>query len=138
MRTSPLNYLSIIVLIVSRLILGELAYAMPQEAGSLVHLAPSTTVVAPHCPEHRNGQPQMQASVHSEMSDTAQPGVVSTHDTQKDCCKSSGCKCPCAHLTAMAVPTLAAASHGIAEARLGPSVAAPANDRLSALFRPPA
>jgi len=128
-RPSPFKYLSIIVLIVSRLILGELAYAMPQERGSVVDSSLSTTVAAPpHCPEHLDAQPQMDASMQD----------ASTQDTQKDCCKSSGCKCPCAHLTAMVVLSPAATSHGVVEKRLRPSAAAPANDRLNALFRPPA
>lgn len=108
MRATPLNRWAVVILLVSRLILGELAHA---HEGA--HAAVSATV---------------QES--SQCHDDAKP-------TESDCCKTGGCECPCPFGSAVARDItffLALTAAGPSS----DSFVAAAADRPFALFRPPA
>lgn len=107
-RATSLNRWVVIILLVSRLILGELVHAHDG-----AHATASTT-----------------AQESSQCHDDAKPG-------KSDCCKSGGCECPCPFGTAVARDVtffLALTTAG----RASDSFIAATADRPFTLFRPPA
>ena len=113
-----------VLLLVSRLLFGEAAHAMPYE------IAGSETATATHeqpCPEHSSA-----AAMHA-----AHLADADTPD-HKDCCSNGGCDCACLHLSVLITPALTVHLAIIDQLRLPASAAGPIQDRVSALFRPPA
>lgn len=117
----------------SRLIVGEFAHAMPHSnAPADMPASDAAALVgesAAACPDHEN------AGATSQQSSEQSHGV---HGEDEDCCKANGCECPCVHLPpAAGDPSVMAVakpdSHRLSEPVLGAAAR-----RLSALFRPPA
>jgi hypothetical protein len=124
---------AVVFLMLSRLIVGEFAHAMPH-SGAPANMPASEAAAlvgesSAACPDHENaGSPSPQSSEQSH-------GV---HSEDEDCCKANGCECPCVHLPpAAGDPSVIAVaktdSHRVSEPALGAAAR-----RLSALFRPPA
>lgn len=116
-----------IFLLVSNLILGQFAHAVP-------HVAAATTdeVVAladqdsPACGDH----------VQAGSSDQAQDSSTDS-PADKDCCERGGCACPCLHSPAAAAAAPVTVQCASAD-RVAVPVEGAAWHRVSALFRPPA
>lgn len=122
---------AVVFLLVSKLILGELAHAMPHEAAAAMNeVVTSAHVVhgSPPCGEH--------VQTGGAESGQSQDSSADGHAT-KDCCKGSQCACPCLHspAAAAAVPFVMQLTHDNQVAVL---VDGADCHRLSALFRPPA
>ena len=128
-RVSRLSFhrWAVIFLLVSNLILGQFAHAMP-------HAASATTdeVVAqagqdnPACGEHAPAG-SSDSSQDSEMDGSS----------DEDCCERGECACPCLHSTAAGAVLLLAVPYMNA-GQIAALVEGAAWHRLSALFRPPA
>jgi hypothetical protein len=131
-RRLVLQRWTVILLILARLVLGELSHAMPHPmphsaAGAIQHEQTSTQA---DCPDH--------ASVQSVEHDVGEL-VVDAHSSPAgdDCCMT-GCDCPCAYMSAFAlVRELSDVSWLTTMPHVRHLAGAP---RLSAdgIFRPPA
>ncbi len=128
-RCSPIPPWFMICVLVARLVLGELAHAMPMppETG-----APNATLSsgAAACPQHTHASEDSAAQTdqHSQHQKPAAPS--------KDCCKSGGCLCLHASVIVAALPMIAPASLDRGTAMIcTPGLVHPRIDRL---FRPPA
>lgn len=132
-RVSRLHFhrWAVIFLLVSNLILGEFAHAMPHmaEHGMTMNEVVTSAPVSddsPACGDH------VQASAKG-----GQPHASNTDHAGKDCCKAGQCACPCLHSPAAvaAVPFVVQPTHDDQAAVL---VEGATWQRLSGLFRPPA
>jgi hypothetical protein len=115
------------LLLLSRLVLGELAHAVP-----VSHAPAEPDVVAagsqnPDCPQHEV------ASGAAGQSD-----IPSSPHPHRDCCKSGACECPCMHAPAALVASSIVTSVHVDHGRVMNSANGFACDRLWLLFRPPA
>jgi hypothetical protein len=123
------------VLLVARLVLGELAHAAPHQNESNNVDAPVAAAHAQEapCPDHatESGVPQV---LTDSVDMTSKPHGPGSHDT--NCCQNA-CECACLHLSALAMPvTMNVAALDqlvIVDAALGHTP-----DRIFLLFRPPA
>lgn len=124
---------AVICFLVSRLIFGEFAHAMPHASAQVNGDVALADEAGTPCPDHLQPPP----STHSEASgsDAAKSGGHPLDD--KDCCKNGGCACPCLH-TPAATPTSALTVTLTHEARPGVVASGAAWLRSSPLFRPPA
>lgn len=124
-----------ILLLVARLIMGEFAHAMPHDHKPV---AADSAVVAQGqeapCPDHAGKSAHAMQSVDSEPIAKVHSGA--SHDT--DCCKTAGCQCLCVHISAIAMPFLGLNVVLLDQSRVPVSADGLIQDRLSALFRPPA
>jgi hypothetical protein len=142
--------LALIFLLMSRLVIGELGHAMPvSHAGHSAqrsmagHHPMSTDMTSPGmehaaCPDHEGKQHAPGAHHAADVAQSNSSHSAGDHATGKDCCKSSGCECPCLHVPCVALD----------ESMLGPvamtmllsAQGAEGLDlqRSSGLFRPPA
>jgi hypothetical protein len=98
----------------------------------------SVATSAPACHDHADVQSATGAERGSRADVTKDSNPGSDHADTKDCCKSGGCKCPCAHLSVLVAPVVSAPTQSVHEIRASGPVAAPAIDRLNVLLRPPA
>lgn len=117
---------AVIFLLMSNLILGEFAHAMPHMAAAtmdeVVALAGQDS---PACGDHAQaGSPDS-----SQDSNTDAPA--------DDCCERGECACPCLHSPAASTVVPVSALYVNAE-KIADLVEGAAWHRLSALFRPPA
>ena len=130
-RASPLQFWSLICLLVLRLAFGEFAHAMPHEMSQeMTHGGMTHGVDASH--EHAAGCPD-----HATASD--QPSQHENPTSQKnDCCKGAGCECPCLHASAI-LSCSSLRMPGLMD-RMTAVTSTPGlvQDRLNHLFRPPA
>lgn len=118
-----------IFLLVSKLILGQFAHAMPHMAESTTAMNEMVTSLShdsPPCGDHvqtdsASGQSQDSGGDHAE----------------KSCCKGGECACPCLHSPAAVAAVLASAQRS-PDDQVGALVHGVAGQRLSDLFRPPA
>jgi hypothetical protein len=116
------------LLLLSRLVLGEFAHAVP-----VSHAPAEPEVVAAgsqnaDCPQH-----EAAGGAGSESSD-----IESSADPHHDCCKSGACQCPCMHAPAALVASFVATSVHVDHGRIMTRANGFACDRLWLLFRPPA
>jgi hypothetical protein len=135
-RVSRLHFhrWAVIFLLVSNLILGEFAHAMPhmtQPATAMNETAmnefgTSADHDSPPCGSHVQGG--------SESEQSHDPGT--DDHAAKNCCKGGECACPCLHSPAAtaAVPFTLPRAHD----QIAVLVEGAAWHRLSGLFRPPA
>jgi hypothetical protein len=124
-RSLVLHRWAVIFLMLSRLIFGEFAHAMPHSSAPASDAAALVAESMSACPDHAN------ASSAPEQSHAA-------HGEDEDCCKAEGCKCPCVHLPpAAGDPSVMAVAKRDSQHVSEPALGAAAR-RLSALFRPPA
>lgn len=135
-RRHVLQRWSIVLLLVTRLILGEFAHGMPHHGET----APADLTVAAQpqeapCPDHA-GQPAGGKQSADSVGPTANAHHGASHHT--DCCNTAACKCLCVHIAAIATPSLAVELAFLAQSRVAVSADGLLQDRLSALFRPPA
>jgi hypothetical protein len=104
--------LTLVLLLVSRLILGELASAMPDHGAShFDHAASMQVSGGDSCPDH--------AGMHDD-----------------NCCKSA-CSCPCLHFSALAAPLLVTQA-ARDEGRSQLPVIGATSGHVGRLLRPPA
>jgi hypothetical protein len=124
-----------IFFLVSRLIFGEFAHAMPHAPAPVNgEIALADNEATPPCPDHT----QQTSSTSSETSD---PDAANASDhlmDDKDCCKKGGCECPCLHTPPGAVLTSGPVITPADRSRPGVLALGAAWHRSSALFRPPA
>jgi hypothetical protein len=115
------------LLLLSRLVLGEFAHAMPAPhvpAGPEVVAADSQNA---DCPQHEAASGE----------GTHPSGSHLSTEAHHDCCKPGTCQCPCAHVPA-AIASFVATSVHVDHGRILNLVKGFACDRLWSLFRPPA
>jgi hypothetical protein len=129
---------AVIFLLVSKLILGEFAHAMPHM------VEPATTMNATVVTAASAGQDSPPCGSHVQgSSESGQSESNQSHDSSgddhaaKDCCKGGECACPCLHSPAAAssVPLTMHPAHDDQAAVVIDGATA---HRLSGLFRPPA
>jgi hypothetical protein len=135
-RRHVLSRWSIVLLLLTRLVLGEFAHGMPHHGDSAY--ADPVVATEPHelpCPDHA-GEP---AGI-TQSADSAVPTVSAHHGAshETDCCKTAACKCLCAHMSAVATPSLAVSFVLLDQSRVPGSAGGLMQGRLSVLFRPPA
>jgi hypothetical protein len=120
------------VFLVTRLIFGEFAHAMPHASMPMADEVVLTDKASPPCPDHAQETPAPRAAPESD-------GVSSIDHpvTDKDCCKKGGCACPCLH-TPAAIAASGATLAPSPERRPRAFAPGAALLRSSALFRPPA
>lgn len=139
MRRHTSSCWPIILLLVARLIVGEFAHAMPG-GGEMAH-AVAADKAQPHepaCPDNADKTAGVKQSTPSAdpPGRTVNADHGASHDT--DCCKTAACECLCAHITAIATPSLTVSSALLDQSRVPASADGLMLNRLSALFRPPA
>jgi hypothetical protein len=129
-RHSPVQFWFVICLLVVRLVLGEFAHAMPHQAG-----APSVSVSsgeATACPGH----------AHASSDGASMTGQHSPHEKPasqtKDCCKASGCQCPCLHASVIVSSSSMVVPVSLDRSATIICTLGPVQDRIDRLFRPPA
>lgn len=138
-RKLVLHRWAAVLLLVSRLIFGEVTHAMPQPdapaagavalAGQEVAGQEVASQEVDECPDH---------SPEGESLTTQSDDSHDSHDATQDCCETGDCKCPCMHVPAAATapPDMDLANlHQNQVIRRADGVAV---NRLSVLFRPPA
>jgi len=116
-----------VLLLLSRLVLGEFAHAMP---ASHVPVGPEVVAAASQnadCPEHKAASSEGSHSL----------GIHSSTEAHHDCCKPGTCPCPCAHVPAAVASFLATSVH-VDHGRIFNLVKGFTCDRVWSLFRPPA
>lgn len=131
-----LQFWSAIVLLVFRLLFGEVVHAMPHDDGAASHeIAPVSESGQP-CPDHDG--------VHDNGDDGAPPSPQApgagydADSDDMDCCETGICKCPCAHISAFTAPTPPGSVAPIDQSPAVQCAAGCMHRRLTALFRPPA
>lgn len=137
-RHRALPHWVVIFFLVSRLIFGEFAHAMPHELGPSNADAALASEASSACPDHK--QPASSTHDKASGSDATKSGDHSGADRsthEKDCCKKGGCVCPCLH-TPAALSASAAAIVPSDQSQPGVLANGAARLRSSALFRPPA
>jgi hypothetical protein len=126
-RKFVLHRWAVVFLMVSRLIVGEFAHAMPHSEAAAKDVAVLASETMAACQDHEG--------VAAEPSSAPAHG---THADEDDCCKAKGCKCPCVHLpSAVPEPVVVGMAHHDLH-RLSEPTLGIATQRLSAVFRPPA
>jgi len=133
-RRHTLQRWSIVLLLVARLIIGEFAHAMPHNVAA----GHADAVVAaqshePPCPDH-TGKTAGARQPADSVGPTAAADNGAPHDT--DCCNTAACKC--VHISAIATPSLAVNFAFLDQSGVPVFADGLMQDRLSALFRPPA
>lgn len=122
---------AVIFLLVSKLILGQFAHAMPHmaapESGMGHEMTAPASHDAPPCGSHMQSGSQSDSS---QDSNTDEPA-------KKSCCETGGCACPCLHSPA-ATATVPFTLQRANESRVVVLVEGATWRRISALFRPPA
>ena len=134
-RHRALPHWAVIFFLVSRLIFGEFAHAMPHASAPVTEeTALADNQATPPCPDHTQ-------QTSSTSSDASGPGAANAGDhpmDDKDCCKKGSCECPCLHTPPAAVLTSGPAIMPVNQRCPGVLAIGAAWHRSSALFRPPA
>lgn len=135
MRKLGLQRWALIFLLVSRLVIGEFAHAMPMGDMStshhrMSHVLSEIASDPTACPQHEVAE---QGDTTHASTDAADTGS----DTQ-DCCKSGECECPCLHAPCAAINATVATAITVELRRLAEGTDGLMLQRLSGLFRPPA
>lgn len=123
---------AVVLLLVSRLIFGEVVHAMPQADSAKGGEAALAIEQAAPCPNH--------SSEGAEPVTARSGDSLDAQSTQadEDCCKEGGCNCPCVHVPAAALAPLVMNLAHLDRNRLVDCADGVAALRLNALFRPPA
>jgi hypothetical protein len=129
---------SVILMLVSRLIFGELAHSTPHD----MHMPADAAVASESalsvlpCAEHAGVE---QGAAESQpVADSMSCAHTDANHDDAGCCDTVACKCPCAHVAALAMPSLTTHPMLIDHGRVPALVARVAQQRPFELFRPPA
>lgn len=114
------------LLLVTRLVIGELGHAMPIAAHAPVEQATAEMAGEPACAEHEGGGQETPKAHHSESGEA------------HDCCKSGECECPCLHAPCAALEAVAMTPVSTILLRIPHGTETVISQRPSGLFRPPA
>lgn len=117
------------LLLVSRLVLGEFAHAMPSSHAPVEAEVAAASSQNADCPQHK-------AASHGTGSQSSD--IASAADEHHNCCISGACQCPCMHVPAAAVASFTPTSLHANHERIMNFANGFACDRLWSLFRPPA
>lgn len=115
---------TVILLLVTRLVIGEFAHAGAHGGEGEGATQPTQEMSA--CADHM--------SHHTPASDA---GEKNSEPAEKDCCKGGGCECPCLHTPAMQ-PVVSMSVVTTSQTLIPASSYGAALNPLSGLFRPPA
>jgi hypothetical protein len=118
-KRAPFQYWLVIFALLARLVLGEVAHAMPYTEHSI---APAQTQ---ECPDHAQNATQDDQRLHH-----------ASHGDHSDCCKGSACECACVHVAAFAGARMKTLDRS--ELSSSRPTLASAQQRATGLFRPPA
>lgn len=125
---------SIVVLLIARLVLGELANAMPHHADLSEGAAVAAQVEGMPCPEHAASSPASEGP--TGFADLeSKPRGSTAHETH--CCKG-GCDCACVHASALGMPAVAVHVVALEKHLLSAAALGHTPHRIFLLFRPPA
>lgn len=116
---------AVIFLLVSKLIIGQLAHAMPHMA-----MPAAMDEIAALAGDDMTGHDSPPCGDHQQASSTDEPA-------EKSCCENGGCACPCLHSPA-ATTAVPFPMHRANADQIAIPVEGAAWQRVSALFRPPA
>ena len=127
-RRSPRRPWVVIILLVTRLVFGEMTHASAQHDAHADDGSATTSQEQSPCPDHVNDGSEASAT---DTNDSA------SESPENDCCKSGGCECPCLHTPAAiaVVPVIIAHQTRVRAAASEPDVAVA---RPFTVFRPPA
>jgi len=123
------------ILLMARLVIGELGHAMPVTAMLPMEQAASAMS---DCPEHEGGGAQLSVAHQDAASEGATAHSGEHSSGEHDCCKSGDCECPCLHLPCAALDAVVMNPVEITILALAHGVEAVPAARPSGLFRPPA
>jgi hypothetical protein len=138
----------LMLLLVTRLVIGELGHAMPAAHTHDIHAmlsalslqnSPAVSVSRgderghEHEGHHEHARHESLSAAHHAVDST---GAESSVDT--DCCKSSKCQCACLQGTCLALDDLVLKPVAITLLRIPQGVESFVSQRPSGLFRPPA
>jgi hypothetical protein len=126
-----------ILLFLVRLVAGESAHAMSHhgEAGRGESAAVAQSSNEPSCPDHAGTTGDTR---HSGDAPNSEPGSHHGAAHDPDCCKTVACQCLCVHMSAIVTPSLAANLALLDQGGVPVPAAGLIQNRLSAVFRPPA
>jgi hypothetical protein len=134
-RKLVLQRCALIALLLSRLVLGEVAHAMPMASHSSSSADMSLVENEPTpCPEHETGSPEQEAAQQVDRSVDASADGSEDHD----CCKTGECQCACVHVPAAALDPIMVGILYVHRHRIPDGVHGLMLQQLSTLFRPPA
>lgn len=134
MQNRALQHWSIVLLLIARLVLGELAHAMPHtSAGSHEQEPVATEAQEAPCPDH--AEEPSEAPISTDSADTT--GETHGNDSHDSHCCQNSCDCACLHLSPLAVSTVAVNS-SLQEHLVPTDALGQTPHRSSRLFRPPA
>lgn len=132
-RKLVLQRWALIFLLVSRLVIGEFAHAMPMDMSpshhQMSHVLSEIAGDPAACPQHEGAQ---QGDTHPSTDD----GTTSSES--QDCCKSGECECPCLHVPCAAIDATIFTAITVELRHLAEGTDGLMSHRLSGLFRPPA
>lgn len=118
------------LLLMARLVIGELGHAMP--IAGMLPIEQGTSELS-DCAEHEAGDVQPMQH-HGGASDDATAHSGGEHD----CCKSGDCECPCLHLPCASLDAAVMNSLAVTLVQLAHGADAVPSARPTGLFRPPA
>jgi hypothetical protein len=133
---------ALILMLVSRLVIGELGHATSiggdahlGDASAVNHHQMAGTADVAACPDHDGHEPAQAVDAPVETSCHAAVEPVSG---EQDCCKSGDCQCPCLHVPCAALDALVLNPVASTLLRTPWSAEGVVSRRPSGLFRPPA
>ncbi|HEY0684587.1 MAG TPA: CopL family metal-binding regulatory protein [Steroidobacter sp.] len=120
------------LLLVTRLFMGELGHAMPMGAMDVAEPAISAMEGdSAACPEHDSGSAEMPTAHHADAS--------ADHSSAKqDCCETGNCECPCLHVPCAALDAIILNPVAATSLLISHGTNGVISQRPSGLFRPPA
>lgn len=124
------------ILLVTRLVMGELAHAMPVEgAASAPEHAMATGMSDPaECHDADASDDASTKAHHGEHSQTHASHAAG----EQDCCETGECECPCLHVPCAALDAMTVDSIAATVPRILHGADGVISQRPSRLFRPPA
>jgi hypothetical protein len=131
--------LALMLLLIGRLVIGELPHAMPNHDGSMGsdahgahHSADASSGVfeaVVTCAEHETARSRAPATPHSDHT---------VSDAEQNCCDTGECACPCLHAPCAVLDDLVSISFAATFLRYPRGEGGLLAERPSRLFRPPA
>ena len=128
-RKRVLQCCAMALLLLSRLVVGEFAHAVPSSHAPVEPEVVAGSTQSADCPEHQAAD----GGTDSQSAD-----IASSTDPHHNCCKSGTCQCPCMHVPAAVLASFLATLVHVDHGRILNQVNGFACDRLWSLFRPPA
>lgn len=122
-REFPWQRWTLILLLVTRLVIGELGHAMPMAALAPIEQATTELASEPPCADH------------------AATGAAAEADRstgEHDCCETGECECPCLHAPCAAIDAAIMNPVSTTLLRVLHGADTVSSQRPSGLFRPPA